>query len=84
MLATSYALSQGNSGHRRRPELIICGKQTTDGDTSQVGPAIAEHGYSPCGLGGRGVDADEHAISGTGLSRYITGIETSISMSDNE
>lgn len=23
--------------------MIICGKQTTDGDTSQVGPAIAEH-----------------------------------------
>jgi electron transfer flavoprotein beta subunit len=24
-------------------DLIICGKQTTDGDTSQVGPAIAEY-----------------------------------------
>ena len=24
-------------------DLIICGRQTTDGDTAQVGPAIAEH-----------------------------------------
>ena len=24
-------------------DLILCGKQTTDGDTAQVGPAIAEH-----------------------------------------
>ena len=24
-------------------DLIICGQQTTDGDTAQVGPAIAEH-----------------------------------------
>lgn len=42
VLATSYALSQtilalGDF------DLIICGKQTTDGDTAQVGPAIAEH-----------------------------------------
>ena len=29
-------------GDRRRG-LIICGRQTTDGDTAQVGPAIAEH-----------------------------------------
>lgn len=41
VLATSYALSQGIGviGHI---DLIICGKQTTDGDTSQVGPAMAE------------------------------------------
>ena len=26
-----------------RFDLIICGKQTTDGDTAQVGPAIAEY-----------------------------------------
>ena len=24
-------------------DLIICGRQTTDGDTAQVGPSIAEH-----------------------------------------
>ncbi|MDD4069320.1 MAG: electron transfer flavoprotein subunit beta/FixA family protein [Candidatus Izemoplasmatales bacterium] len=40
-LATSYALSQMV---RRigKFDLIICGKQTTDGDTAQVGPEIAE------------------------------------------
>lgn len=41
VLATSYTLSQcvrklGNY------DLIICGKQTTDGDTAQVGPEMAE------------------------------------------
>lgn len=42
VLATSYTLSQGilKSG---RFDLIICGKQTTDGDTAQVGPEIAEY-----------------------------------------
>jgi len=42
VLATSYTLSQGIlmlGGF----DLIICGKQTTDGDTAQVGPALAEH-----------------------------------------
>ncbi len=42
VLATAYTLSQlieviGNF------DLIICGKQTTDGDTAQVGPEIAEN-----------------------------------------
>ena len=41
VLATSYALAQGirKAGEY---DLIICGKQTTDGDTAQVGPEIAE------------------------------------------
>ena len=42
VLATSYALSQGITAIGDI-DLIICGKQTTDGDTAQVGPAIAEH-----------------------------------------
>jgi electron transfer flavoprotein beta subunit len=40
-LATAYTISQGI----RKigiPSLILCGKQTTDGDTAQVGPEIAE------------------------------------------
>lgn len=41
VLATSYTLSQGIMTIGV-PDLIICGKQTTDGDTAQVGPAIAE------------------------------------------
>lgn len=40
-LATSYALYTGveNIGNY---DLIICGKQATDGDTAQVGPSLAE------------------------------------------
>ncbi|MBQ1316681.1 MAG: electron transfer flavoprotein subunit beta/FixA family protein [Lachnospiraceae bacterium] len=39
--ATSYALSCGIA--RTGPfDLILCGKQTTDGDTAQVGPELAE------------------------------------------
>lgn len=41
VLATSYALAQGIS--TLGPfDLILCGKQTTDGDTAQVGPEMAE------------------------------------------
>lgn len=39
--ATSYSLSQGILT-RGVPDLIICGKQTTDGDTAQVGAEMAE------------------------------------------
>jgi electron transfer flavoprotein beta subunit len=41
VLATSYALSQGirKAGGF---DLILCGKQTTDGDTAQVGAEVAE------------------------------------------
>ncbi len=42
VLATAYTLSQGirKCGNF---DLIICGKQTTDGDTAQVGAEIAEY-----------------------------------------
>ncbi len=41
VLATSHTISQGikKSG---KYDLIICGKQTTDGDTAQVGAEVAE------------------------------------------
>ena len=42
VLATSHTLFQGIRTMERDFDLIICGKQTTDGDTAQVGPAIAE------------------------------------------
>lgn len=42
VLATSYTLSQGIR-KLGKYNLIICGKQTTDGDTAQVGPEIAEY-----------------------------------------
>lgn len=42
VLATSYTISQGvrKMGNF---DMILCGKQTTDGDTAQVGPEMAEY-----------------------------------------
>lgn len=40
-LATSYALSMGIK-KIGDADLILCGKQATDGDTAQVGPSLAE------------------------------------------
>ena len=47
VLATSYTISQGI---RKIGEfdLILCGKQTTDGDTAQVGPEVSEWLNIPC------------------------------------
>lgn len=42
VLATAYTLSQGIRAIGDF-DLIVCGRQTTDGDTAQVGPAIAEY-----------------------------------------
>jgi len=42
VLATSYTLSMGIRAIGEF-DLIICGKQTTDGDTGQVGPSLAEY-----------------------------------------
>lgn len=41
VLATAYTLAQGMK-KTGEPTLIICGKQTTDGDTAQVGAELAE------------------------------------------
>ena len=46
VLATSYTLSQGVRV-LGGADLIICGRQTTDGDTAQIGPAMAEHLHLP-------------------------------------
>lgn len=42
VLATSYTLSQGVK-KMDEFDIVICGKQTTDGDTAQVGPEMAEY-----------------------------------------
>ena len=42
VLATSYTISQGVR-QQGKFDLILCGKQTTDGDTAQVGPEMAEY-----------------------------------------
>lgn len=41
VLATAYSLAQGIKKNGV-PDIILCGKMTTDGDTAQVGPEIAE------------------------------------------
>lgn len=38
-LATSYALSL--AVQKLRPDLVLCGRQSIDGDTAQVGPGLA-------------------------------------------
>ena len=47
VLATSYTLSQGIKKFGTF-DLIICGLQTTDGDTAQVGPEVSEALDLPC------------------------------------
>ena len=42
VVATAYTISQGIR-KMGAFDLIICGKQTTDGDTAQVGPEMAEY-----------------------------------------
>ncbi|MBO5789110.1 MAG: electron transfer flavoprotein subunit beta/FixA family protein [Clostridia bacterium] len=42
VLATAYTLSQGIKACGEF-DLVICGKQTTDGDTAQVGAEVAEY-----------------------------------------
>lgn len=62
VLATSYALAQAVQV-LGGADLIICGRQTTDGDTAQVGPAIAEHLHIPHAAWVAGIEgADEKAI----------------------
>lgn len=63
VLATSYTLAQGIKVIGDA-DLILCGKQTTDGDTAQVGPAIAEHlGIPHCAWVSKVVNVDENAIT---------------------
>ncbi|MCD8037419.1 MAG: electron transfer flavoprotein subunit beta/FixA family protein [Clostridiales bacterium] len=62
VLATSYTLAQGIRV-LGGADLIICGRQTTDGDTSQVGPAMAEHlGIPHCAWVSEIVDVTEENI----------------------
>lgn len=62
VLSTSFTLSQGIQV-LGGADLIICGKQTTDGDTAQGGPAIAEHMHIPhAAWVGQVVDVDEKKI----------------------
>ena len=43
VLATSHTIAEGIRKIDPDFDLIICGRQTTDGDTAQVGPAVSEN-----------------------------------------
>ncbi len=63
VLATSYTISQGirKAGNY---DLILCGKQTTDGDTAQVGSEISEWLQIPSVANVREIkDADSESIT---------------------
>ena len=63
VLATSYTLAQGITSICDY-DMIICGKQTTDGDTAQVGPAMAEYLGIPCAAWvGEIADVDEDFVT---------------------
>ena len=58
VLATSYTLSQGIRKFGAF-DLIICGLQTTDGDTAQVGPEVSAALGIPCVCNVRAIDKVE-------------------------
>lgn len=58
VLATSHTLSQGIRKFGKF-DVIICGLQTTDGDTAQVGPEVSEMLGIPCVCNVRAVDKAE-------------------------
>ena len=65
VLATSYTLAQGVRAAGEF-DLVVCGKQTTDGDTAQVGAELAEtlgipHVTNVCKIH----DADEKSLTVT-------------------
>ena len=62
VLATSYTLSQAIQSVGDF-DLILCGKQTIDGDTAQVGPAIAEHMGIPHAAWVSKVEATENGVN---------------------
>ena len=63
VLATSYTLAQGITSICDY-DIIICGKQTTDGDTAQVGPAMAEYLGIPCAAWvGEIADVDDASVT---------------------
>jgi electron transfer flavoprotein beta subunit len=61
VLATSYTLAQAIRSIGDF-DLILCGRQTTDGDTAQVGPAIAEHMGIPHAAWVSGIECSNNGI----------------------
>lgn len=76
VLATSYTLSQGVRKFGKF-DLIICGLQTTDGDTAQVGPELSEALGIPCVCNVRAIDevADNHIVVDMEMSEDVEKIK---------
>lgn len=70
VLATAYTLSQAVASLGEF-DLIICGKQTTDGDTAQVGPEVAEFMKLPHAANVRSVETAEN-----GRIRYSAALDS--------
>ena len=72
VLATSYTISQGICKFGNF-DVIICGLQTTDGDTAQVGPEVSEMLGIPCVCNVRAIDEviDGHLIVDMEMSEDI-------------
>jgi len=72
VLATSYTLSQGIRKFGKF-DVIICGLQTTDGDTAQVGPEVSEMLGIPCVCNVRAIDKAEvdHIVVDMEMSEEI-------------
>jgi len=61
VLATSYTLCSGIKAIGEY-DLILCGKQTTDGDTAQVGAELAEHLGIPHVANVRSIDVENGKV----------------------
>lgn len=72
VLATSYTISQGIRKFGNF-DIIICGLQTTDGDTSQVGPEVSEMLAIPCVCNVRTIDKvdDDYIIVDMEMSEDV-------------
>lgn len=72
VLATSYTISQGIRKFGAF-DIIICGLQTTDGDTAQVGPEISEMLGIPCVCNVRAIEnvTDGHIIVDMEMSEDV-------------
>ena len=59
-LATSYILSEAIK--KMEYDLILCGRQSVDGDTAQVGPLLSEKLSIPLMTGAMSVEADSDFV----------------------
>ena len=72
VLATAYTLSQAIAAMGDF-DIVLCGKQTTDGDTAQVGPETAEFLHMPHAANVRTVEAAE-----SGRVRYVAALDNKV------